>query len=145
MSALRMHHVGIVVRDLAAAVEFFGELGLELEGESTVEGELVDRVIGLDGAASKIAMLATPDGANRLELTEFRSPPVRDGDPGAPSNTTGLRHLCFQVEGIDDLVARLEARGATLVGELVRYGDSYRLCYLHGPEGMLVELAEEIA
>jgi catechol 2,3-dioxygenase-like lactoylglutathione lyase family enzyme len=139
-----MHHVGVVVEDLPAAVEFFRELGLELEGEDTVEGELVDRVIGLQGARSDIAMLATPDGHNRLELTQFHSPPAIDGDPSAPSNATGLRHLCFQVEEIDDLVRRLEARGGELVGELVTYGDSYRMCYLRGPEGIIVELAEPL-
>jgi catechol 2,3-dioxygenase-like lactoylglutathione lyase family enzyme len=144
MVVKRMHHVGVVVQDLDAAVEFFVDLGLELEGEGTVEGELVDRVIGLDGASSKIAMLTTPDGENRLELTEFRSPPVADGNPGAPSNATGLRHLCFQVDHVDATVARLEARGAELVGELVRYGDSYRMCYLRGPEGIIVELAEPL-
>jgi catechol 2,3-dioxygenase-like lactoylglutathione lyase family enzyme len=144
MAVRRMHHVGVVVRDLAAAVDFFVDLGLELEGEATVEGETVDRVIGLEGASSKIAMLATPDGENRLELTEFSSPPAVDGDPGAPSNATGLRHLCFQVDDVEATVARLEGRGAELVGELVRYGDSYLMCYLRGPEGIIVELAEHL-
>jgi catechol 2,3-dioxygenase-like lactoylglutathione lyase family enzyme len=144
MAVKRMHHVGVVVEDLGAAVEFFRELGLELEGEASVEGEWAGRVIGLEDVRSEIAMLATPDGENRLELSQFHSPPARDGGPGAPSNATGLRHLCFQVDDIDATIERLQARGAELVGDLVRYGDTFRTCYLRGPEGILVELAEPL-
>src|SRR5262245_3290468 len=136
-----MEHVGVVVEDLEAAVAFFIELGLELEGETSVEGELVDRIVGLDGVRSDIAILRTPDGQGKVELARFRSPPSPDGDPRAPSNAPGLRHLLFVVESIEDVVARLESRGAELIGEVVRYGDSYLLCYLRGPAGIIVELA----
>jgi catechol 2,3-dioxygenase-like lactoylglutathione lyase family enzyme len=144
MTIQRMDHVGIVVDDLAAATEFFVELGLELQGEGPVEGRSVDRVVGLDGVRAEIAMLQTPDGHGRLELTKFHSPPIRDGDPNAPANTPGIRHVAFAVEDIDAVVAGLGARGAELVGELERYKDSYRLCYVRGPEGIIVELAERI-
>ena len=139
-----MDHVGIVVDDLAAATEFFIELGLELEGEGTVEGRWADRIVGLDGVRSELAMLRTADGQRRLELAKFHSPPSPDGDPHAPVNTPGIRHLSFVVEDIDALVAGLRARGTELVGELVRYEDRYRVCYVRGPEGIIVELAEEI-
>ena len=144
MTIQRMHHVGIVVDDLAVAVAFFAELGLELEGEATVEGPSVDRVVGLDGVRSDIAMMRTPDGHSRLELCKFRTPPGRGGDPGAPANALGIRHVTFAVEGIDDLLDRLRAHGAELVGELEQYEDSYRLCYVRGPEGIIIELAERI-
>jgi catechol 2,3-dioxygenase-like lactoylglutathione lyase family enzyme len=142
MTIQRMHHVGIVVDDLAAAVAFFAELGLELEGETTIEGPSVDRVVGLDGVRSEIAMMRTPDGHARLELTKFHTPAGRGGDPGAPANALGIRHVTFAVEGIDDVLHRLRAHGAELVGELEQYGNSYRLCYIRGPEGIIIELAE---
>src|SRR5262245_54331836 len=144
MTIQRMDHVGIVVEDLAAATEFFVELGLELQGEATVEGDWVDRIVGLDGVRSELAMLQTPDGQRRLELAKFHSPPAQGGDPHAPANTPGIRHLAFVVEDIDAVVAGLQARGTELIGELVRYEDSYRLCYVRGPEGIIVELAEPV-
>ncbi|HET7574204.1 MAG TPA: VOC family protein [Solirubrobacterales bacterium] len=144
MAVLRMDHVGIVVEDLAAAVEFFFELGLEPQGEMAIEGELVDRIIGLEGVRTEVAMLQTPDGKGKVELVQFHSPPAQSGDAEAPSNALGLRHLTFAVEGVDDVVARLERHGAELVGEVVSYGDAYRLCYLRGPAGIIVELAEPL-
>jgi len=139
-----MDHVGVVVDDLAAAIEFFIELGLELQGEGSVAGSWVDRVIGLDGVQAKIAMLQTPDGDARLELSEFLAPSTLGGDRHAPANTRGIRHIAFVVEDIDAVVARLRALGTEFVGEVERYEDSYRLCYVRGPEGIIVELAEEI-
>jgi catechol 2,3-dioxygenase-like lactoylglutathione lyase family enzyme len=139
-----MDHVGIVVEDLAAATEFFVELGLVLEGEASVEGGLVDRVVGLEGVRSDIAMLQTPDGNGRIELSKFHSPPSQGGDREAPANAPGLRHVSFVVEDVDAAVAGLRARGTELVGELERYEDSYRLCYVRGPEGIIVELAERV-
>jgi catechol 2,3-dioxygenase-like lactoylglutathione lyase family enzyme len=144
MTIRRMEHVGIVVDDLAAAIEFFVELGLELEGEGSVEGAWVDRVIGLDGVRAKIAMLRTPDGDGRVELSEFDSPPSQDGDSDAPSNARGIRHLSFAVDDIDTLLAGLRGRGVELVGTVENYEDIYRLCYVRGPEGIIVELAEKI-
>jgi catechol 2,3-dioxygenase-like lactoylglutathione lyase family enzyme len=144
MAIQRMDHVGIVVDDLAAATEFFVELGLELQGEGMVEGRWADRIVGLDGIRSELAMLQTPDGQRRLELVKFHSPPAQGGDPHAPANALGIRHLSFVVEDIDAVVAGLQARGSELIGELVRYEDIYRLCYVRGPEGIIVELAEEI-
>lgn len=144
MAIQRMEHVGIVVDDLAAATKFFVELGLELQGEAPVEGRWVDRVVGLDGVRADIAMLQTPDGHGRLELTKFHRPSAEGGDGFAPANTPGIRHIAFAVEGIDAVVADLRARGAELVGELERYKDIYRLCYVRGPEGIIVELAERI-
>jgi catechol 2,3-dioxygenase-like lactoylglutathione lyase family enzyme len=139
-----MEHVGIVVDDLPAAIEFFVELGLEPRGEGSVEGAWVERIIGLEDVRVDMAMLRTPDGDGEIELVKFHSPPTQDGDPQAPANTPGLRHLAFLVEDIDDVVAGLRARGIELVGELVRYENSYRLCYVRGPEGIIVELAERI-
>ena len=139
-----MEHVGIVVDDLAAATEFFVELGLELQGEGMVEDRWVDRVVGLDGVRVEFAMVQTPDGNGRLELVKFHSPSAQGGDRDAPANTLGIRHIAFAVEDIDAVVARLRARGSELVGELERYEDSYRLCYVRGPEGIIVELAEKI-
>jgi catechol 2,3-dioxygenase-like lactoylglutathione lyase family enzyme len=140
----RLEHVGVVVDDLAAATEFFVELGLEPQGEGSVEGEWVDRIVGLDGVRSELVMLQTPDGHGRVELAKFHSPPTQEGDRQAPANTPGIRHIAFLVEDIDAVVAGLRDRGTELVGELVRYRDSYRLCYVRGPEGIIVELAEEI-
>ena len=139
-----MDHVGIVVDDLAAATEFFVELGLELQGEGFVEGRSVDRVVGLEGVRSEIAMLQTPDGHGRVELAKFHSPVNQGGDRHAPANEPGIRHITFAVDDIDAVVAALGARGAELVGDLERYEDSYRVCYVRGPEGIIVELAEKI-
>jgi catechol 2,3-dioxygenase-like lactoylglutathione lyase family enzyme len=144
MTIQRMDHVGIVVNDLEAATAFFVELGLELQGEGTVEGAWVDRVVGLEGVRSEIAMVETPDGHGRIELAKFHAPSGRGGERHAPANTPGIRHITFAVDDIDDVVARLQARGAELVGEVERYRDSYRLCYVRGPEGIIVELAEQI-
>jgi catechol 2,3-dioxygenase-like lactoylglutathione lyase family enzyme len=140
-----MEHVGIVVEDLAAAIEFFVELGLEPRGNGQVEGSSVDRIVALDDVKAELAMLGTPDGQGEIELVKFHSPPTQTGDPHAPSNTPGLRHLAFLVDDIDTVVAGLRARGTELVGELVRYENSYRLCYIRGPEGIIIELAERIA
>jgi catechol 2,3-dioxygenase-like lactoylglutathione lyase family enzyme len=139
-----MDHVGVVVDDLAAAIEFFAELGLELQSEWSVEDPRVDRIVGLEGVRADAAMMQTPDGNGRLELTKFHSPSSQGDMRQAPANAPGLRHVTFAVEDIDDVIARLQARGAELVGELERYGDSYRLCYVRGPEGIIVELAERI-
>ena len=140
-----MDHVGIVVDDLADAVAFFVTLGLELRGEAPVEGDWVDRIVGLEGVRAQIAMLQTPDGHGRLELTTFDAPSSDGGDRRARANAPGIRHVAFAVEDVEAVVARLRTRGAELVGELGRYEDSYRLCYLRGPEGIIVELAEQIA
>ena len=139
-----MDHVGIIVDDLAEAVAFFTDIGLEADDEMTIEGELVDRIVGLDGIRNRVTMMHSPDGRNCLELIEFSSPPNEPGDPSAPANTLGLRHITFAVDGIEATIGRLEARGAELVGEVVRYGDSYILCYIRGPAGIIVELAEKI-
>ena len=139
-----MEHVGIVVDDLAAASEFFVELGLELLGEGSVEGRWVDRIVGLDGVRVENAMVQSPDGNGRLELVKFHSPSTQSGNRDAPANTPGIRHIAFAVDDIDAVVAGVRARGAELVGELERYKDSYRLCYVRGPEGIIVELAEQI-
>ena len=144
MTIQRMDHVGIVVDDLAAATEFFVELGLELQGEGSVEGGWVDRVVGLDNVRAEIAMLQTPDGHGRVELSKFQTPVDQGGNRQAAANTPGIRHVAFAVDDIDAVVASLRARGAELVGELERYEDSYRLCYVRGPEGIIVELAEQI-
>jgi catechol 2,3-dioxygenase-like lactoylglutathione lyase family enzyme len=139
-----MDHVGIVVNDLAAATEFFLELGLERQGGAAVEGEWVDRVVGVDGVRAEIAMLQTPDGHGRVELSQFHAPSGPRGDEDAPANTPGLRHLSFEVDDLDGALAGLRARGAELIGEVERYRDSFRLCYVRGPEGIIVELAERI-
>jgi len=144
MAIQRMEHVGIVVDDLAAATALFVELGLTLQGEGPVEGGWVDRVVGLEGVRAEIAMLETPDGHGRLELVKFHAPSGPGGDRHAPANTPGIRHLAFRVDEIDAVVASLRARGAELVGEVERYEDSWRLCYIRGPEGIIVELGERI-
>ena len=140
-----MDNVGIVVDDLKVAIAFFAELGLELEGETTVEGQLVDRVVGLDGVRSDIAMMRTPDGHGRLELMKFHAPPATAAEPNAPVNTLGIRRIMFAVEDIEDVLARLQAHGAELMGELEQYEDEYRLCYVRGPEGIIVALAEQLS
>ena len=141
---LQMHNVGIVVNDLEAAIAFFAELGLELEGETTVEGHWVDRIVGLDGVRSDIAMMRTPDGHSRLELTKFQSPPATAVEPNAPVNTLGIRRIMFAVEDISEVLPRLQAHGAELVGEIVQFEDTYLLCYVRGPEGILIALAEPL-
>jgi catechol 2,3-dioxygenase-like lactoylglutathione lyase family enzyme len=145
MTIQRMDHVGIVVDDLAAAIEFFVELGLEVQGEAEVEGPDVDRIVGVDGVRSEFAFVQTPDGHGRLELIKFHSPAGPSGDREAPANMPGIRHITFAVDDIEADVARLQARGSELVGEVVRYGDSYTLCYIRGPEGIIVELAEKVS
>jgi len=145
MTLLRMDNVLLVVDDLKAAIAFFAALGLELEGEATVEGRSVDRVVGLDGVRSDIAMMRTPDGHGRIELDKFHTPPaVRTGPEDAPVNTLGIRRIMFAVDDIDAVLARLRTHGAELVGEVVQYEDSYRLCYVRGPEGIIVALAESL-
>lgn len=144
MTIQRLENVGIVVEDLAAATAFFVELGLEVLGEAPVEGDWVDRVVGLEGVRVDVTMLQTPDGHGRLELMRFRAPAVRGGDPDAPVNTLGLRRVAFSVDDLDATVAGLRARGTELVGEVVRFEDSYRLCYVRGPEGIVVMLAEQL-
>ena len=144
MSIQRIDNIAIVVDDLKAATEFFVELGLELEGETTVEGRWVDRIVGLDGVRSDIAMLRTPDGHGRLELSKFHTPPARNTDPNAPVNTLGMGRIMFTVDAIEAVLARLQARGAELVGEVVQYEDKYRLCYVRGPEGIMIALAEQL-
>ena len=139
-----MDHVGVIVDDLAGAIEFFVELGLEVQGRFSVDGPSVDRIVGLEGVRNDAAMMQTPDGHGRLELIQFNAPPSVGDDGNAPANTRGLRHLAFAVDDIEDTLARLQARGSELVGELVNYGDSYWLCYVRGPEGIIVELAEKI-
>ena len=144
MAIQRMDHVGIVVEDLEAATAFFVELGLELEGEASVEGGWVDRIVGLEGVRAEIAMMETPDGHGRLELAKFHAPSSPAGDRDAPANAPGIRHVTFAVDDIDAALAGLRAHGGELVGEVERYKDSYRLCYIRGPEGIIVELAEKI-
>src|SRR6266542_2854181 len=143
MTIQRMEHVGIVVDDLAAATAFFVELGLKLQGEGPVEGGWVDRVVGLEGVRAEIAMVETPNGHGRLELTKFHAPSGRGGDRHAPANTPGIRHVAFAVDDIDAVVASLRARGAELVGEVERYEDSYRLCSARGREGFSVGRGEQ--
>lgn len=139
-----MDHVGIVVRDLVAATEFFLDLGLELQGDGVVQGRWVDRVVGLEGVEVEYAFLRTPDGHGQLELVKFRSPSADEAHHDAAANVPGIRHLAFAVEGIDEVVDRLQDRGAELVGAIERYEDLYRLCYVRGPEGVIVELAERL-
>jgi catechol 2,3-dioxygenase-like lactoylglutathione lyase family enzyme len=143
MTVKRMEHVGVVVDDLAAATAFFVDLGLEVQHEGSVGGGWVDRIVGLEGVRSQIVMLETPDGHGRLELTKFHAPSSPDGDRHAPANAPGIRHLTFAVDDIDATLTRLRAHGAELVGDVERYEDRYRLCYLRGPEGIIVELAEQ--
>ncbi|MBQ1038767.1 VOC family protein [Micromonospora sp. C81] len=139
-----MDNIAIVVDDLPAARAFFVALGLEFEGEATVEGSAVDRLVGLEGVRSDIVVMRTPDGHGRLELTRYHTPTSPDGDPRAPTNTLGAHRVMFAVEDMDDILDRLRPHGAELVGEVVRYENSYRLCYLRGPAGIIVALAEQI-
>ena len=145
MTLKRMDNVLIVVDDLEAAKAFFIELGMELEGEPTVEGPSVDRLIGLQNVLATLATMRTPDGHGRIELDKFHTPKaIRTGAEKAPVNELGIRRIMFAVDDIDDVVARLLAHGAELVGEVVQYGDTYRLAYIRGPEGIMVGLAEQL-
>jgi catechol 2,3-dioxygenase-like lactoylglutathione lyase family enzyme len=146
MTMLRMDNVGVVVDDLEAATAFFVELGMELEGEARVEGRWADRVVGLDGVRVDVAMMRTPDGHSRLELMKFHTPKAARAEPKkAPANALGIRRIMFAVEDIEGVLARLHVHGAELVGELEQYEDSYRLCYVRGPEGIIVALAEQLS
>jgi catechol 2,3-dioxygenase-like lactoylglutathione lyase family enzyme len=146
MTLLRMDNVLIVVEDLEAAKAFFVELGMELEGETQVEGPAVDKTVGLDGVRADITMLRAPDGHGRFELSRFHTPPaVRSEPASAPANTLGIRRIMFAVEDIDDVVARLRSHGGELVGEMAQYEDSYRLCFVRGPEGIIIGLAEQLS
>jgi catechol 2,3-dioxygenase-like lactoylglutathione lyase family enzyme len=146
MTIQRMDHVSVVVDDLEAAIAFFVELGMELEGKAPIEGPSVDRLNGLDGVRVDIAMMQVPDGQGRLELTRFHTPTAVSAEPeNAPANTLGLRSVMFAVDDIDATVAGLRAHGAELVGEVVQYQDSYRLCYVRGPAGIIVALAEQLS
>ena len=145
MTIRRMDNVLIVVEDMERAKAFFGELGMELEGETQVEGPWVDSTVGLDGVRADIAMLRTPDGHGRVELTRFHTPPaVRSGPEDAPANALGLRRIMFLVEDLDDVVARLRAHGYEPVREIAQYEELYRLCFVRGPEGILVGLSEQL-
>ena len=144
MALKRMDNVGIVVEDLGGAIEFFCELGLELEGRATIEGEWAGRVTGLGDQRVEIAMMRTPDGHGRLELSRFLAPPVVADHRTAPVNALGYLRVMFAVDNLDDTLERLRPRGAQLVGEVVQYQDTYRLCYIRGPEGLLIGLAQEI-
>jgi catechol 2,3-dioxygenase-like lactoylglutathione lyase family enzyme len=140
-----MDNVGIVVDDLGATIDFFRELGLELEGRATIEGEWAGRVTGLSDQRVEIAMMRTPDGHGRLELSRFLAPPVVADHRKAPVNALGYLRVMFAVDDIDDTIERLQERGAELVGEVVQYKDTYRLCYIRGPEGLLIGLAQELS
>ncbi|PDT28262.1 glyoxalase [Rhizobium sp. L9] len=144
MALKRMDNVGIVVEDLGEAIDFFRELGLELEGRATVEGEWAGRITGLGDQRVEIAMMRTPDGHSRLELSRFLAPPVVADHRNAPVNALGYLRVMFAVDDIDETLERLRERGAQLVGEVVQYKDAYRLCYIRGPEGILIGLAEEL-
>ena len=145
MTLKRMDNVLIVVEDIEAAKAFFAELGMELEGETTVEGQWAASVVGLDDVRADIAMMRTPDGHGRVELSRFHTPPAVRAEPeNAPANALGMRRIMFAVEDIDDVVARLRRHGGELVGEIAQYEDLYRLCFLRGPEGIVIGLAEEL-
>jgi catechol 2,3-dioxygenase-like lactoylglutathione lyase family enzyme len=144
MALKRMDNVGIVVEDLGGAIDFFCELGLELEGRATIEGEWAGRVTGLGDQHVEIAMMRTPDGHSRIELSRFLMPPVIADHRNTPVNALGYLRVMFTVDDIDDTLERLRARGAQLVGEVVQYKDAYRLCYIRGPEGLLIGLAQEL-
>jgi catechol 2,3-dioxygenase-like lactoylglutathione lyase family enzyme len=146
MTLQRMDNVLIVVDDLEAAKAFFAELGKELEGETTVEGPWVDSTVGLNDVRADIAMMRAPDGDGRVELTKFHTPPAVRAEPeSAPANALGIRRIMFAIEGIDDVVARLRRHGAELLGEIAQYEDVYRLCFMRGPEGIIIGLAEQLS
>jgi catechol 2,3-dioxygenase-like lactoylglutathione lyase family enzyme len=145
MTIKRLDHVSVVVDDLADAIAFFTALGMTVEGQAAVEGPWVDRINGIEGIQVDIVMMRTPDGHGRLELTKFRNPKLVEIAPAiAPPNALGLRSVMFTVDSVDDTVARLRASGAELVGEIAQYEDKYRLCYMRGPAGIIVSLAEEL-
>jgi catechol 2,3-dioxygenase-like lactoylglutathione lyase family enzyme len=144
MAIQRMDHVGVVVDSLDAATAFFVELGMELEGRTTVEGRWLDGVVGLDDTRVEVAMVRTPDGQGRLELTKFLAPAVVGDEPNAQANTLGLRRIMFAVDDLEDTVARLQPHGAELVGKVEKYDDAYLLCYVRGPAGIIVALAEQL-
>ena len=145
MTLQRMDNVLIVVDDLAAAKAFFVALGMELEGETTVEGPAVDRLVGLQNVHATLALMRTPDGHGRIELDKFHTPEaVRAAPTNAPVNTLGIRRIMFAVDDIEDVLARVRAHGAALIGEVVQYEDTYRLCYIRGPEGIIIGLAEQL-
>src|SRR3712207_3526052 len=146
MTIQRMDNVLIVVDDLEAAKAFFTELGMELEGETQVEGPWVDSTVGLNDVRAEISMLRTPDGHGRVELSKFHTPPAVRAEPqSAPANTLGIRRIMFAGDGGEDVVARLRSHGAELVGEIAQYEDSYRLCFVRGPEGIIIGLAEHLS
>lgn len=144
MTVHRMDHVGYVVEDLAAAVAFFVELGLELEGETVVEGEAVDQLVGLDDVRADLAFLQVPDGPGRVELSTFQRPAATGSAPRAPVNTPGIPRLTFVVDAVDDVLDRLRPHGAELVREVAQFGDTYRYAYVRGPEGVIIGLVEEL-
>ena len=145
MTLQRMDNVLIVVEDLEAATAFFTELGMELEAETQVEGPWVDRTVGLEDVRADITMMRTPDGHGRVELSKFHTPPAVRAEPeDAPSNALGIRRIMFAVDDIDDVVSRLRAHGAELLGEIAQYEDVYRLCFVRGPEGIIIGLAERL-
>ena len=146
MAIQRMDNVGIVVDDLDAAVAFFTELGMKLEGRMAIEGSWADNVVGLDDMRSEIAMMRIPDAPGRLELAKYHTPEAITPEPEiTPANTLGLHRVMFAVDDIEDVIARLRTHGAELVGEVAQYEDSYRLCYLRGPAGIIVALAEQLS
>jgi catechol 2,3-dioxygenase-like lactoylglutathione lyase family enzyme len=143
---MRLDNVAVVVDDIDAAIAFFTELGMELEGRATMEGDLVDRLVDLHDTRSDIAMMRTPDGHGRVELTRYQRPAAVGPDPRSqPANTRGMSRMMFNVDDIDDVVGRLEALGGELLGDIVQYEDTYRLCYLRGPEGIILALAESLS
>jgi len=146
MALRRMDNVAIVVDDLDGAIAFFEELGMAVEGRQAMEGELVDRLVGLHGTRSEIAMMRSPDGHGRVELTRYEQPTAVGPDPAIePANTRGMSRIMFNVDDIDDVVARLAGRGGRLLGEIVQYENAYRLCYLRGPEGVIIALAQDMS
>lgn len=144
MKIQRIDHVGINVNDLPAATAFFLDLGLEMMGEGIVEGEWAERIIGLHDVKSEVVMLRTPDGGGIIELSKFHSPTDEKGIQYPLANTLGIRHICFAVEDLEAIVAKLKKHGAELVGEIQTYENTYRLCYIRGPEGIILELAEQL-
>jgi catechol 2,3-dioxygenase-like lactoylglutathione lyase family enzyme len=145
MTVQRMDNVLVVVDDLKAAIAFFADIGMELEGEATVEGPWIDRIVGFDGSKCDVAMMRTPDGHGRVELEKYHAPPaVRMEPTDAPVHALGIRRIMFAVDDLDAVLARLRRHGAELVGDVVQYEDSYRLCYVRGPEGIMIALAQQL-
>jgi catechol 2,3-dioxygenase-like lactoylglutathione lyase family enzyme len=144
MTVYRMDHVGVVVEDLAGAIAFFVELGLELEGEAAVEGAWVDQLVGLDAVRADLAFLRTPDGHSRVEVSTFERPVATSGPPRAPVNVPGIPRLTFAVDAVDDVFDRLRPHGAELVGEIAQYEDIYRYCYIRGPAGVIIGLVQDL-